>query len=231
MSPGAPSTPLPAGLPRAFEALLAGLGLLTLSPLLLVAAAAVKLTSPGPVLFRQTRAGVGGRPFTLLKLRSMHVHAGGRKFTVGGDSRITRVGRLLRKTKLDELPQLWNVLRGDMSFVGPRPEVPEYVDLEDPLWRRVLEARPGITDPITLVLRSEEDLLASVDGEDTHSFYERYLLPYKLHGYRDYLERRSALRDLAVVTRTVLAVLRPGPAAQPSAEEIRAAVEARAGGR
>ena len=226
MSLGAPSPPLPSGLPRAFEALLAGLGLLALFPLLFVAAAAVRLTSPGPVLFRQTRAGSGGRPFTLLKLRSMRVHDGGRKFTVGGDSRITPVGRLLRKTKLDELPQLWNVLRGEMSFVGPRPEVPEYVDLEDPLWRRVLEARPGITDPITLVLRSEEELLADVD--DTSHFYERYLLPYKLHGYRDYLEGRSAWRDLAVVLRTVLAILRPGPAPQPSAEEIRAAVEARA---
>lgn len=228
MTPPTASRTLPPGLPRAVEVTLAGLGLIALSPLLLGAATAVALTSPGPVLFRQTRAGVGGHPFTLLKLRSMHTHAGGRKLTVRGDTRITPVGRLLRKTKIDELPQLWNVLRGDMSFVGPRPEVLDYVDLENALWRRVLEARPGITDPVTLVLRSEEELLASLEGE-TQDFYERYLLPYKLYGYRDYLERRSAWRDLGIVTKTVLAILRPGHAVQPSAEEVRTAVEARAG--
>jgi lipopolysaccharide/colanic/teichoic acid biosynthesis glycosyltransferase len=193
------------GLPRAVEATLACLGLAVASPVLLIAAGLVAATSPGPILFRQQRAGLNGRPFTLLKLRTMRVAPEGSLLTTAGDARITPVGRWLRRFKLDEIPQLWNVVRGDMSLVGPRPEVPRYVD-DSPLWRQVLSARPGLTDPVTLRLRDEEKLLASVD--DAESFYRERLLPWKLRGYRDYLERRSWATDLGVLGATALAVLR-----------------------
>src|SRR5215218_7728141 len=189
------------GLPRAVEATLACLGLAVASPILLLIAA----TSPRPVLFRQQRVGLNGRPFTLLKLRTMRVAPEGSQLTAAGDARITPMGRWLRRFKLDEIPQLWNVVRGDMSLVGPRPEVPRYVD-ESPLWRQVLSVRPGLTDPVTLRLRDEEALLASVD--DPESFYRERLLPWKLRGYRDYLERRTWATDLGVLGATALAILR-----------------------
>jgi lipopolysaccharide/colanic/teichoic acid biosynthesis glycosyltransferase len=194
------------GLPRAADATLACLGLAVASPVLLIAAALVAATSPGPVLFKQQRVGLGGRPFTLLKLRTMKVAPEGNQLTASGDARITPVGRWLRRLKLDEIPQLWNVVRGDMSLVGPRPEVPRYVDPENPLWRRVLSTRPGLTDPVTLRLRDEEALLAST--EDAEVFYRERLLPWKLRGYLDYLERRSWVTDLGVLGATALAVLR-----------------------
>jgi lipopolysaccharide/colanic/teichoic acid biosynthesis glycosyltransferase len=194
------------GLPRAAEAALALAGLAVSSPVFLAAAALVAATSPGPVLFRQQRVGLGGRPFILLKLRTMRVAPEGSQLTASGDSRITPMGRWLRRFKLDEIPQLWNVARGDMSLVGPRPEVPRYVDTADPLWQAVLSARPGLTDPVTLRLRDEESLLA---GEaDVERFYRERLLPWKLRGYRDYLARRTWATDLAVLGATVLAVLR-----------------------
>ncbi|HVG10750.1 MAG TPA: sugar transferase [Thermoanaerobaculia bacterium] len=192
-------------MPRAVEATLACLGLAVASPILLLAAAAF----PRPVLFRQQRVGLNGRPFTLLKLRTMRVAWGdtpeGSQLTAAGDARITPAGRWLRRFKLDEIPQLWNVVRGDMSLVGPRPEVPRYVD-DSPLWLRVLSARPGLTDPVTLRLRDEEALLAGVD--DPESFYRERLLPWKLRGYADYLEHRSWATDLGVLGATALAVLR-----------------------
>jgi lipopolysaccharide/colanic/teichoic acid biosynthesis glycosyltransferase len=207
-----------AGLPRAVDAALALAGLAAASPVFLAAAVLAATTSPGPVLFRQTRVGRGGRPFTLLKLRTMRMAPEGSQLTASGDSRITPVGRWLRRFKLDELPQLWNVVRGDMSLVGPRPEVPRYVDAADPLWQAVLAARPGLTDPVTLRLRDEEALLAGAD--DVEGFYRERLLPWKLRGYRDYLERRSWISDLAVLGATALAVLRLRRPARPAREEI-----------
>ena len=208
----------PEGLPRAVDAA-TGLAALALSSLVLLAASAlVAATSPGPVLFRQTRVGLGGRPFTLLKLRTMRMAPEGSQLTASGDSRITPVGRWLRRFKLDELPQLWNVIRGDMSLVGPRPEVPRYVDASDPLWQSVLSARPGLTDPVTLRLRDEEAQLAGVG--DVESWYRERLLPWKLRGYRDYLARRSWTSDLAVLGATVLSVLRLRRPAQPDRFEI-----------
>jgi lipopolysaccharide/colanic/teichoic acid biosynthesis glycosyltransferase len=203
------------GLPRAVEATLAGLGLAVASPIFLIAAGLVAATSPGPVLFKQQRVGRNGRPFTLLKLRTMKVAPEGSQLTASGDARITPVGRWLRRFKLDEIPQLWNVVRGDMSLVGPRPEVPRYVD-ETPLWRQVLSARPGLTDPVTLRLRDEEALLAGVD--DPERFYRERLLPWKLRGYADYLERRSWATDLGVLGATALAVLRLRRPALPEIE-------------
>ncbi|MES1245217.1 MAG: sugar transferase [Acidobacteriota bacterium] len=208
----------PDGLPRTADTVLALAGLVASSPVFAAAAVLVAATSPGPVLFRQTRVGLGGRPFTLLKLRTMRVAPEGAQLTASGDARITPVGRWLRRFKLDELPQLWNVVRGDMSLVGPRPEVPRYVDAADPLWQAVLAARPGLTDPVTLRLRDEEALLAGV--EDTEGWYRERLLPWKLRGYRDYLARRSWISDLAVLGATALAVLRLHRPARPDRSEI-----------
>ena len=155
---------------RLFDIVCAALGLLVLSPVLLVCALLVGLTSPGGVLFRQERVGKDGVPFTIYKFRSMRKDNAGLKISTSGDSRITPVGRVLRKAKLDELPQLWNVLKGDMSFVGPRPEVREYVDLYTPEQRQVLLVRPGITGMASIRYRNENDLLsASADPNRTIS--------------------------------------------------------------
>lgn len=187
------------------EVVATGLGLLILSPLLLVVALLVKLTSPGPVLFRQWRVGHQGSRFELYKFRSM-AHdpiKKGPQITVNGDRRVTRFGRFLRRTKLDELPQLWNVLRGDMALVGPRPEVPKYVDLYPQLFALVLQQRPGITDVCTLHLRHEEQVLAAVD-DDPERFYVETLLPRKLGASIREGWRRTLWRDLRVLVATVI---------------------------
>jgi lipopolysaccharide/colanic/teichoic acid biosynthesis glycosyltransferase len=196
------------GLPRGIEAALAAGGLVVAAPVLAAAAAAIAATSGLPVFFRQVRVGRHGRPFTLVKLRTMRKSGVGPKVTAGNDPRITPVGRFLRHSKLDELPELWNVLRGDMSFVGPRPEVADYVHLDSPLWREVLSVRPGLTDPVTLRLRHEEALLQSVEG-DREKYYRETLQPKKLEGYVAYLRRRSWKSDLGVLIATAGAILRP----------------------
>jgi len=168
-----------------------------------VAAAAIVADSAGSPFFLHERVGRGGRRFLLWKLRTMRP-GDGPEVTAAGDSRVTRVGRVLRRLKLDELPQLWNVLKGEMSFVGPRPEVPRFVDLTSEIWRSVLTVRPGITDPVALALKDEEALLAKVAG-DRDRFYRETLQPYKVRGYLEYLDRRTAWTDLALIVRTVLA--------------------------
>jgi lipopolysaccharide/colanic/teichoic acid biosynthesis glycosyltransferase len=200
-------------------------GLCATAPVLLCAAAAIRLTSPGPVFFRQQRIGRHGRPFRLVKLRTMAQGSAGPSITAPSDSRITPAGKWLRKSKLDELPELWNVLRGDMALVGPRPEVPEYVELDDPLWREVLVCRPGLTDPVTLQLRSEEDLLRRAPG-DHERFYREVLLRYKLRCSADYLRTRTWRSDLAVLAATARAIVCPGASRRPSLEEVIATAEA-----
>ena len=207
------------GLPRQAEAVIALAGLVMAAPLIALAAIAIAVTSRGPVIFRQKRMGLKGRPFTMYKLRTMRVANSGPQVTAGDDVRVTPVGKFLRKTKLDELPELWNVLKGDMSLIGPRPEVPRYIDLEDPVWRLVLEARPGIADPVTLRLRNEEALLVEVEG-DRERFYLETLLPFKLEGYLDYLQARSWRSDLKVLWQTVIAVAFPNKTPLPTLEEI-----------
>jgi lipopolysaccharide/colanic/teichoic acid biosynthesis glycosyltransferase len=180
----------------------------------------VALTSGLPIFFRQTRIGRGGRPFTLVKLRTMRPRRG-LPVTAGDDARVTAVGRILRRSKVDELPELWNVLKGDMSFVGPRPEVPEYVDVENPAWREVFLVRPGLTDPVTLRFRNEEKLLEGVEG-DRDAFYRQTLQPLKLDGYREYLRRRSWRSDIGVLLETMVAILWPARSGTPKASEMSA---------
>jgi lipopolysaccharide/colanic/teichoic acid biosynthesis glycosyltransferase len=175
---------------------------------ILAAAAAAVATDGGPVLFRQERVGRKGRRFRMLKLRTMHHGNAGPAITVGGDGRITKVGRWLRKTKIDELPQLWNVLRGDMSLVGPRPEVPEYVALYDEAQRQVLDLVPGVTDPASIRYRNESEILRR--AEDPEAYYRSVVLPEKLRLSLEYGKNATFASDLAVLFRTALAVLGTG---------------------
>jgi lipopolysaccharide/colanic/teichoic acid biosynthesis glycosyltransferase len=209
------------GISRLIEALIALLGLIASSPILAACALAIRLNSRGPVFFRQLRMGRRGKPFLMYKLRTMRASQPGINVTASDDDRITMVGRILRKTKLDELPELWNVVRGDMSLVGPRPEVPRYVDMNKPAWQVVLAVRPGLTDPMTLRLRNEEELMSEVAG-DREKFYLDVLQPFKLAGYIEYLNLRSWKADLNVIWRTVLAVISPGLAPVPSLQELQA---------
>jgi lipopolysaccharide/colanic/teichoic acid biosynthesis glycosyltransferase len=192
---------------RPFDVVTSSIGIVALSPLFGAIAAAIKLDSPGPIMYRATRSGRGGRPFTMYKFRTMQERreTHGPKITTHADRRITRVGRLLRPTRLDELPQLWNVLRGDMSLVGPRPEDPHYVELYSADDRAVLLARPGITSLATLLYRDEERLLV---GEGWERVYVEQVMPTKLAIDRAYVERRSLWLDLKILAATALAPLR-----------------------
>lgn len=191
-------------LKRGFDAGLTLIGLTALWPVLAAIAIWVGLANGRPVLFTQRRVGRFGRPFFIRKFRSMVPDAPslGRSLTVAGDVRITRTGRFLRCFKLDELPQLWNVLRGEMSLVGPRPEVPEYVDLEDPRWREVLSVRPGMTAPSSLDYFGEEQLLART--RDAERFYRETLLPAKLELNVRYVRTRTFVGDVRVIGKTLL---------------------------
>ena len=177
-----------------------------LVPVGICAAIAIRLESPGPVLFRQGRVGKDGRIFDLFKFRSMRLGSEGPIVTAGSDPRITPVGRFLRNWKVDELPQLINVIIGDMSLVGPRPEVPDYVAYYTEDQRRVLTVRPGITGMAQLKFRNEEKLLAG--RADVDSYYREVVMQEKLALDLQYIEQRSMILDLKILFRTVLAVFR-----------------------
>jgi lipopolysaccharide/colanic/teichoic acid biosynthesis glycosyltransferase len=189
------------------ERILALTGLVFLSPLIGLVSFFIWRVDGLPILFRQIRVGRNGRPFELLKLRSMRKANAGALITAGGDSRVTPVGRVIRKYKLDEIPQLWNVVRGDMSLVGPRPEVERYVDMKDPLWQKVLSVRPGITDLATLLCRDEESLLAA--APDPEAYYRQVLLPRKLSVSAAGIERRSLFTHVQLLVITVLCSFLP----------------------
>jgi len=198
---------------RAFDVAFAAAVLLVLSPLFLLLAMLVKLTSKGPILYSQGRVGLDGRIFQIRKFRSMHIGAdrAGPALTCSGDRRITRIGRWLRCFKVDELPQLWNVLVGDMSLVGPRPEHPVYVEGYNAEQRQVFTIRPGITDTASIVYRNEEDLLRR--ASDPERFYREVVLPRKLSLSLAYLNEISASKDLELILQTVKSVVssRPDP--------------------
>jgi lipopolysaccharide/colanic/teichoic acid biosynthesis glycosyltransferase len=198
---------------RVFDLLAAGAGVLVLAPLLLGIALWIKLDSPGPVLFRQVRVGRHGVPFDIYKFRTMRHRpdherrVAGPQLTVGRDPRVTRAGRFLRHYKLDELPQLFNVLEGTMSLVGPRPEVPRYVECYPPAVRNtVLSVAPGITDLAAILYRDESAILGQ--ARDPEQAYVDTILPVKLEYYQRYVRERSFWLDLRIIFRTLAAIVR-----------------------
>ena len=193
---------------RAFDAGFALLVILALAPLFALIAILILIEDGRPVLFLQERVGRGGKRFRIFKFRSMKADSVGSQITAAGDSRITRAGALLRKLKLDEFAQFFNVLKGDMSLCGPRPEVPRYVDLNSPLWREVLAGRPGITDPASLLYRDEEQLLSS--SKDPERLYRESILPEKLRISARYSRQRTMWSDLKLIFITACYSLSPG---------------------
>ncbi len=192
---------------RTFDAILASAGLLVLSPVFAVVSLLVKIDSAGPVFFRQERVGRRFRPFTIYKFRTMRDRASwGRAISVGDDDRVTRVGRVLRRLKIDELPQLVNVVRGDMSLVGPRPELPQFVDMFREEYVDILEARPGLTDFASIEYRHEAALLALV--ADPEAEYVNRILPDKIRLSREYVRRASIALDLRLIFETLFHIAR-----------------------
>ena len=192
---------------RVLDFTVAALGLLLLAPLFVLIALVIKFDSPGSVFFAHTRVGRYGRPFKVLKFRTMVQDAPkrGGAITAEDDPRVTRVGKILRKTKLDELPQLWNVLKGEMSLVGPRPQVEQYVALWEPTLReKVLSVRPGITGLTQICYRHEGVLLAQQPNPE--AYYREVLLPIKLRSDAEYVDKRTLLYDLYLIARTLPAL-------------------------
>jgi len=188
---------------RAFDFTVSALGLLILGPFFGLVAILIKLDSVGPVFFKQERIGQGFRPFCIYKLRTMFqgAHRKGPLVTAGKDSRVTRVGAILRRTKLDELPQLINVLKGEMSIVGPRPEVRKYVEIFQQDFEEILRIKPGITDLASLKYRHETDLLGQSANPEEQ--YVTQILPDKIELAKEYLRTSSLLVDMRVITKTI----------------------------
>lgn len=182
--------------------------MLLLLPVFLVITGVLLTGSSGSPFFMQIRMGKGRKPFRIVKFRTMRAAAGDAagRFDLGDSRRITRVGHLLRRTKLDELPQLWNVARGDMSLVGPRPEVERWTLIYQARWDKVLTIRPGITDPASIHFRNEEQLLRKSD--DPERLYREVILPSKLDLYEQYIEGRSLIGDILILARTILVLFR-----------------------
>ena len=195
-----------------FDRFAAIAGLIILWPVMAVVAVLIAVRMPGgPVIFRQQRVGRGGRLFTLVKFRTMTTGHSGSTVSVAGESRITPLGAVLRRLKLDELPELWDVARGDMSFVGPRPDVPGYADMLTGDDRRVLQLKPGITGPATLKYRNEEQLLAMCDNP--REYNDRVIFPDKVRINLEYLDSRSFVGDIRIIMQTLLPGLFHVPAA------------------
>ncbi|CUU50618.1 MULTISPECIES: sugar transferase [Clostridium] len=192
---------------RIFDLICSTLGLIVLSPILIVIAIRIKTDSDGPVFFKQIRIGEKNKEFEILKFRTMVVDAEklGRQITVGNDSRITKIGAFLRKYKLDELPQLINVFKGDMSLVGPRPEVPRYVNMYNEEQRRVLEVKPGITDLASIRYRDENDLLGEAENPD--DFYINTIMPDKLALNLEYINKNNIFLDIYIILKTIVKCL------------------------
>lgn len=189
---------------RIFDIVCSGLGLIILSPFLLFVAIKIKSGSDGPVFFKQIRVGEKGKEFKILKFRTMVVDAEklGRQITVGNDNRITKIGAFLRKYKIDELPQLINVFKGDMSLVGPRPEVPRYVNMYTEEQRKVLDVKPGITDLASIRYRDENELLGQAENPD--EFYINTIMPDKLALNMEYINKSNVFLDIYIILQTIL---------------------------
>ena len=194
---------------RIFDILVSFISLVLLSPILIIVAIIIKLGSKGPVLYKQLRVGLNGKPFYIYKFRTMQVNADKKGLLITGadDPRLTRVGSFLRKIKIDEIPQLFNVLKGEMSIVGPRPEVLEYVKLYTNEQKRVLTVKPGMTDPATVYFRNEEKLLAKAN--DKESFYINEIIPVKLRLYLQYIDNMSLTYDIKLIFLEFFAIILP----------------------
>jgi len=192
---------------RLFDIVASGLGLIALSPLFFVLAIWIKCDSKGPVFYRQVRVGRNNKDFPIFKFRSMRVGADkGSLVTIGGrDPRVTRSGYWIRKFKLDELPQLINVFHGDMSLVGPRPEVRHYVDYWTPEQMHVLDVRPGITDPASIKFRNENELMEKAD--DPEKYYIEVIMQEKIKLYLEYVEKHSFFYDLGLILKTFFVII------------------------
>lgn len=193
---------------RAFDIIASGLGLIVLSPLFIILAIWIKLDSKGPVFYRQVRVGLHNKDFRIFKFRSMRVGADkGSLVTIGGrDPRVTRSGYWIRKFKLDELPQLINVFLGDMSLVGPRPEVRHYVDYWTPDQMRVLDVRPGITDPASIKFRNENELMEKAD--DPEKYYIEVIMQEKIKLYLEYVDHHSFWGDIGLIFKTFWTIVK-----------------------
>jgi lipopolysaccharide/colanic/teichoic acid biosynthesis glycosyltransferase len=192
---------------RLFDIVASGLGLVFISPLFFVLAIWIKMDSKGPVFYRQVRVGRGNKDFRIFKFRSMRVGADkGSLVTIGGhDPRVTRSGYFIRKFKFDELPQLINVFIGDMSLVGPRPEVRHYVDYWTPEQMHVLDVRPGITDPASIKFRNENELMEQ--AEDPEKYYIEVIMQEKIRLYLEYVEKHSFLYDIGLIFKTFFVIV------------------------
>lgn len=194
-------------LKRFFDIVVSFIGILILLPIFLIIAIVIKLSSKGPVFFRQVRVGKGGKEFRIFKFRTMVVDAEkkGMQITVDGDSRITKPGKFLRKSKMDELPQLINVLIGDMSFVGPRPEVPKYVAMYNENQRSILKIRPGITDIASIIYRDENLILAK--SENPEETYIKEIMPKKIELNVKYIKKMSVIYDIGLIFKTIFKII------------------------
>jgi len=191
---------------RVFDIAASFLGLIILSPLLLITAVLIRIRMNKPVLFRHVRIGKNGRPFILYKFRTMTLNHSGSSISLKGESRITSLGAQLRKFKIDELPELWNVIKGDMSLVGPRPDVVEYMSNLEGEELRILELRPGITSPASIKYADEEELVAS--APDPHRYYNEVIWPDKVKINLEYVKTRSFSGDLLIIFKTLF--VKPG---------------------
>ena len=204
-----------AALRRAFDIVVALTGIICFLPILIPVVLAIRLDSPGPIFYSQNRLGQNGRIFRLYKFRKFHDGAAGKAVTVKNDSRMTRVGRFLERTKIDEVPQLWNVLKGDMAIVGPRPETLDFADCFEGVYRGVLDHRPGVFGPNQVYFRNEGALFP--ENSDPHAFYRAVLFPAKARIDLGYFPRRSLPQDIVWLFRGVLAVFGVG---LPPEEEL-----------
>jgi lipopolysaccharide/colanic/teichoic acid biosynthesis glycosyltransferase len=193
---------------RLLDILLGSFILWLILPLLILVYLLIQIFDGPPFLFRQLRVGQGGKDFEVIKFRTMSLETTSVQgsFDMGSSVRVTRIGALLRRTKLDELPQFWNVVRGDMSLVGPRPEVRKWVDAYPERWSKLHEVRPGITDPASIIYRNEEQLLAQ--SSDPEKTYREEVLPHKLSLYEAYLDSWSMLGDIKILFKSIVVILK-----------------------
>ena len=193
-------------LKRVFDIIASFCGIIILFPLIIIVSILIKITSKGPVLFKQVRVTKNGKLFKIYKFRTMKENSEGNKqITVGKDNRITGIGHILRKTKLDELPQLFNVLKGEMSLVGPRPEVPKYVDLYTDEQREILKVPAGITDYASIYFSNESELLG--EAENPEEFYIKKIIPYKIELNKKYINEIGIMTDIKIIILTILKIL------------------------